>query len=189
MKILGLDPGFDGGLAIIDSETMEIVSMDIMPILEMDKKKTRKVRKTDAEYGKQKTKTYVGKHRLINITALNQLIKKLKEDGIDKAYLESVHAMPTDGVSSSFKFGQNFGHLEAYITAHDIPLEYVTPQAWTKRLHKGVTSSINAKGKSAIVAHKLYPKANFILKVSKPHDGLIDSVLIATYGAEIENEG
>lgn len=190
MKILGLDPGFSGALAIIDSSTMEIVEKIVMPILEVKKKKSRKVRKTDEEYGKQKTKTYTGTHKMINLHILSNLIKEANEKyGIYKAYLEQVHSRPSEGISSAFRFGQGYGNLEAFLVAHGVMFEYVTPQAWTKKMHKGVAGSVDAKGKSLIISNRLYPKENFVIQgCKKPHDGLIDAVLIARYGAEVENE-
>lgn len=56
------------------------------------------------------------------------------EDGKSFAILESVHSMPGQGVSSSFKFGQNFGHLEMALLAAEIPYELATPQKWMKAL-------------------------------------------------------
>jgi Holliday junction resolvasome RuvABC endonuclease subunit len=56
------------------------------------------------------------------------------EDGKSFAILESVHSMPGQGVSSSFKFGQNFGHLEMALLAAEIPYELATPKKWMKAL-------------------------------------------------------
>jgi len=50
------------------------------------------------------------------------------------AYIEKVHAMPGQGVTSMFSFGQNYGMLRAFLIAAGIPFEEVTPQAWQKAL-------------------------------------------------------
>ena len=47
-------------------------------------------------------------------------------------YLEHVHAMPKQGVSSTFNFGMNFGFIQGVLKAYEIPYELVTPQKWTK---------------------------------------------------------
>lgn len=47
-----------------------------------------------------------------------------------KAYIESVHSMPGQGVASSFKFGRNYGFLRGCLIALEIPFEEVTPQKW-----------------------------------------------------------
>ena len=49
-----------------------------------------------------------------------------------KCFLESVHAFPTDGRSSAFKFGMNFGIWQGILTALNIETILVTPQRWQK---------------------------------------------------------
>jgi Holliday junction resolvasome RuvABC endonuclease subunit len=48
----------------------------------------------------------------------------------DLAVLEKVHAMPGQGVSSTFRFGQSYGSLRMAVIAAGIPLEEVTPRKW-----------------------------------------------------------
>jgi hypothetical protein len=50
------------------------------------------------------------------------------------AVIEKVHSMPSQGVSSSFTFGKNYGFLRGCLTAAGIPFEEVTPQVWMKAL-------------------------------------------------------
>ena len=47
-------------------------------------------------------------------------------------YLEHVHAMPKQGVSSTFNFGMNFGFIQGVLKAYGISYELVTPQKWKK---------------------------------------------------------
>jgi hypothetical protein len=47
-------------------------------------------------------------------------------------YLESVHAFPTDGRSSAFKFGMNFGMWQGILSSFNIEVVLVTPQKWQK---------------------------------------------------------
>ena len=56
------------------------------------------------------------------------------EPGEVVAMIEKVHAMPRQGVTSSFNFGRNFGNLEAYLVALKIPFDYVAPNKWQKAL-------------------------------------------------------
>lgn len=85
--------------------------------------------------------------------------------------LESVHSMPGQGVSSSFKFGRGFGTLEMALTAAGIRFEYVTPQKWQKALGcltKGDKNVSKAK------AQQLFPH----LKITH---AIADGLLIAEY--------
>jgi len=50
------------------------------------------------------------------------------------AFLESVHSMPKQGVSSSFKFGASFGFLKGLLVGLKVPFELVTPQRWQKAM-------------------------------------------------------
>jgi len=87
-------------------------------------------------------------------------------------FLEKVHSMPGQGVSSSFSFGRGYGFLRGVITALRYPLHEVTPQKWQKALgclsrgDKNVT-----KGK----AQQLFPQ----LKITHL---TADALLIMEYG-------
>lgn len=85
--------------------------------------------------------------------------------------LEKVHSMPGQGVASSFKFGQGFGHLEMALTASRIPFTYVTPQKWQKEL--GCLTG-GDKNVSKARAQQLFPH----LKITH---AIADSLLIAEY--------
>lgn len=85
--------------------------------------------------------------------------------------LESVHSMPGQGVSSSFKFGRGFGNLEMALTAARIPYTYVTPQKWQKEL--GCLTK-GDKNVSKARAQQLFPHI-------KMTHAIADSLLIAEY--------
>lgn len=85
--------------------------------------------------------------------------------------LEKVHSMPGQGVASSFKFGQGFGHLEMALTAAKIPFTYVTPQKWQKEL--GCLTG-GDKNVSKSRAQQLFPHI-------KCTHALSDALLIAEY--------
>lgn len=48
--------------------------------------------------------------------------------------VERVHAMPGDGGSSAFAFGENFGQIQGVLAALRIPYRFVTPQQWQKKV-------------------------------------------------------
>lgn len=184
MRVLGIDPGFTGGLVVVKDGGVE--SLDVMPIIEVNKKKSRKVRKTDPEWGKQKTKTIMGKHKMIDLHKLNMMIGDLKD--VDVCYLEQVGARPMEGVVGAFRFGQGFGNLEAFLVAHGIEYRYITPSVWTKVIHEGMAKSIDAKDRSRMAVKKFYPSIDLIRKgCRKEHEGLVDALLIAKYGYDKEN--
>lgn len=119
----------------------------------------------------------VGDHVWVSPTAgtlheVWEIFLKAFHQGVDMAWIESVHPMKGWGVSTAGKFMRNFGNLEAFLTAASIPFEYVTPSVWQGALgcrSKGDKRVTRAK------AQQLYPH----LKVTHV---TADGLLLATYG-------
>lgn len=91
-------------------------------------------------------------------------------------WCESVHSMPGQGVSSTFKFGRAVGAIEAVCERFLFPWSLVTPQAWKK----GMGLSAN-KDESLRMARRLFPEAAHMLKRKKDH-GRGEALLIAEFG-------
>ncbi len=89
-----------------------------------------------------------------------------------KAYLEKVHSMPNQGVSSTFKFGTSYGMLWGFLVALEVPFEFVTPQKWQKAM--GCLSK-GDKNVTKRRAQELYPNERLTHATA-------DAALIATYG-------
>lgn len=90
--------------------------------------------------------------------------------------LEQVHAMPKQGVTSSFHFGQGYGALQGIVGAFGLPVTLVRPQVWKKAL--GLDSSAD---KSLALARELYPDAAHHLKRKKDHNRA-EAICLAHYG-------
>ena len=95
-----------------------------------------------------------------------------------KACLEHVGAMPGQGVTSMFNFGQNFGYIKGLLEAFQIPYELVRPQKWKKEF-----SITGDKNSSIEVCKRLFP--GVVLqrteRCRKDDDGLAEALLIAEY--------
>lgn len=92
--------------------------------------------------------------------------------------LEHVGAMPGQGVTSMFSFGDNFGFIRGLLTAHGVPYELVRPQKWKKEY------SITADKNSAIaVCTRLFPDVSLLPtnRCKKPSDGYAEALLMAEY--------
>jgi len=101
---------------------------------------------------------------------------QIDEDTKPFAFIEKVHSMPKQGVSSTFKFGYGYGFLVGVLTALKIPYEMVTPQTWQKAL------SCRSKGNKNITkakAQQLFPDHKWTHHTA-------DSVLIAEFGRRIK---
>jgi crossover junction endodeoxyribonuclease RuvC len=87
------------------------------------------------------------------------------------AWIERVHAMPRQGVSSSFTFGVTFGSILGVLRARQIPIQFVPPFKWKRAL--GLSKDKRA---SLDKARLLYPNAD--LRLAK-HEGRAEAILIA----------
>lgn len=92
--------------------------------------------------------------------------------------LERVNAMPGQGVTSMFRFGENFGFIQGLLTAYSIPYELVTPQKWKKEFQ--ITGDKNS---SIAVCKRLFPGVSLRRtdRCKKDHDGMAEAVLLAEY--------
>jgi crossover junction endodeoxyribonuclease RuvC len=102
----------------------------------------------------------------------------------DLVVMESVHAMPKQGVTGVFTFGRGFGALEGIAAALGFHVELVTPQAWKKVILAGT-----AKDKDAAVAwcRRAYPGVTLVQpRCRMPHDGCADALCIAAYGLRVQ---
>lgn len=92
--------------------------------------------------------------------------------------VEHVNAMPGQGVTSCFSFGQNFGFILGLLTAFRIPYELVRPQKWKREF-----SCTSDKNTSIEVAQRLFPGVDLrrTPQCRKPHDGICEALLMAEY--------
>ena len=104
-------------------------------------------------------------------------------DGVE-AYIEDVHSMPKQGVSSSFKFGRHYGNLEAFLTAHQIPFDRVQPSVWQRSFsltRKSKDETLTAKkNRHKALAQEFWPKA-----AGHITHATADALLIAEYGRRL----
>lgn len=95
-----------------------------------------------------------------------------------KACLEHVGAMPGQGVTSMFHFGENFGYIRGLLEAFEIPYELVRPQKWKKEF-----SITGEKNSSIEVCKRLFPGVDLRRseRCRKDDDGLAEALLMAEY--------
>ena len=105
--ILGIDPGLDGGISIINGNSIEL--LETIP--------------TEPKGGF--IKRQVDAQKLSNI---------LRVYPISVCYLEKVASRPGQGVGSVFSFGDTYGAIRGVLGALNIPTYTVAPQTWKKEL-------------------------------------------------------
>ena len=153
MRIIGIDPGLSGGIAVLeDNKIKEIFDMPVMS----DGKKNK---------------------RQLNSALLAQLVKdNLRDSGDTVIIVEQVNAMPGQGVTSMFYFGQSFGAIKGICAALGLPIFFVRPAKWKKHFEL-INSSKDASRTKVI---EMYP--SIAEKLSKKKDvNKSDAILIALY--------
>jgi len=152
MRIIGIDPGLSGGIAILDD--LKIFDLFDMPIMSEGKK----------------NKNQLNSAQLVNI------IKKHIILGKTFVIVEQVSAMPGQGVTSMFNFGQTFGSIKGICAALNLPIFYVRPAKWKKHFEL-INSSKDASRTKVI---EMYPSISGRLSRKKDVNKA-DAILIARY--------
>jgi crossover junction endodeoxyribonuclease RuvC len=101
-----------------------------------------------------------------NAAEVADLLRSIAATGQTMAVVESVHAMPGNGATSMFSFGQNFGVILGCLAALGIPHYLETPQRWQKRV--GVMPSDKTERKSRLKEYSaaLFPHLKVTLATS-----------------------
>ena len=155
MLIIGIDPGISGSICFF--ENGKIVDVVIMPTMIEGKKNKRQVN------GSQ-----------IYNEILKRIIKIEKQNV--RVIIEQVSAMPGQGVTSMFNFGQSFGILKGICSAMQLPMYFVRPAKWKK--YFGLINS--EKDASRTKAIEMFPF--FSSQLSKKKDSnKADAILIASF--------
>ena len=155
MFIIGIDPGISGAICFLeDGKIIDVIEMPSM-----------------AE-GKKNKKQVNG----------NQLFNEIKSRMIEVnqeevcVVVEHVTAMPGQGVTSMFNFGQSFGVIKGICSAMQLPMYFVRPIKW-KKYYNLINTSKDASRSRAI---EIFPKVSDKLK-RKKDSNKADAILIASY--------
>ena len=155
MLIIGIDPGISGSICFFENgKILDVVEMPTM---------------TD---GKKNKKQVNGSQIYNEITKrVNQTDKKNI-----RVVIEQVSAMPGQGVTSMFNFGQSFGLLKGICSAMQLPMYFVRPAKWKKYFNL-INSEKDASRTRAI---EIFPYFSSNL-TKKKDSNKADAILIASY--------
>ena len=155
MFIIGIDPGISGAICFF--ENGKIIDAIEMPSMSEGKK----------------NKKQVNGNQLFN--EIKSRISEIK-DGHVCAVVEHVTAMPGQGVTSMFNFGQSFGVIKGICSAMQLPIHFVRPTKWKKYFNL-INTTKDASRSRAI---EIFPKVSDKLK-RKKDSNKADAILIASY--------
>tara|TARA_Y100000816_G_C26062934_1_gene558334 strand:+ start:726 stop:1223 length:498 start_codon:yes stop_codon:yes gene_type:complete len=153
MKIIGIDPGLSGAIAILENNL--VLNIFEIPVMSEGKK---------------------NKRQLNSALLVNLLKENINNDEEVVVVVEQVNAMPGQGVTSMFNFGQTFGAIKGICAALELPIYFVRPSKWKKHFEL-INSSKDASRTKAI---EMYPKLSN--QLSKKKDvNKSDAILIARF--------
>ena len=155
MLIIGIDPGISGAICFFENgEIKDVIDMPVM-----------------AE-GK-KNKKQINGSQIFN--EISTRIKNYKAENIN-VVIEQVSAMPGQGVTSMFNFGQSFGVLKGICAAMQLPVFLVRPAKWKK--HFELINSQKASSRTKVI--QMFPKISSHLSRKKDANKA-DAILIASF--------
>lgn len=101
-------------------------------------------------------------------------------------FVEKVSAMPKQGVTSMFNFGENFGFIEGLLFANRIPYQLITATKWKREFQ--ITGDKNT---SIEVCQRLFPFENLKRndRCKKSHDGIAEALLLAEFARRASGHG
>ena len=153
MKIIGIDPGLSGAIAILENN--KVLKVFEMPTMAEGKKNKKQLNSAQL------------------VTLLQNNIIKNEEVSV---VVEQVNAMPGQGVTSMFNFGQTFGAIKGICAALQLPIFFVRPSKWKKHFEL-----INAsKDASRTKVMEMYPSLSGDLSRKKDVNKS-DAILIARF--------
>jgi crossover junction endodeoxyribonuclease RuvC len=155
MLVIGIDPGISGSICFFqDGKINDVVEMPTM---------------TEGK----KNKKQVNGSQIFN--EISHRIKKIDKKDI-RVVIEQVSAMPGQGVTSMFNFGQSFGILKGICSAMQLPMYFVRPAKWKKYFNL-INSEKDASRTRAI---EIFPY--FSSQLSRKKDSnKADAILLASF--------
>jgi crossover junction endodeoxyribonuclease RuvC len=113
-----------------------------------------------------------------------ELSKYLADWRPHHVFLEKAQSMPGQGVTSVFNYADHFGQLQGILIALKLRFQLVSPRIWQKTVLTGVPIGYQPKQRAAIAAKRLFPGLSLLAssRSTKPHEGMVDALLIALYG-------
>jgi crossover junction endodeoxyribonuclease RuvC len=155
MLIIGIDPGISGSICFF--ENGKIIDVIEMPTMTEGKKNKKQVN---------------------GVQIFNEFSKRIDKTNNEntRVVIEQVSAMPGQGVTSMFNFGQSFGILKGVCAAMQLPMFFVRPAKWKKYFNL-INSQKDASRTRAI---EIFPY--FSAQLSKKKDSnKADAILIASF--------
>ena len=155
MLIIGIDPGISGAICFFENdEVKEVIDMPSM---------------ADGK----KNKRQINGQQIFN--EISSRIKNIPKKEI-RVVIEQVSAMPGQGVTSMFNFGQSFGVLKGICSAMQLSMHFVRPAKWKK--YYGLIKTEKDASRTKVI--EIFPYISSQLS-RKKDSNKADAILIASF--------
>lgn len=151
-RILGIDPGSRGALALLSRDGAVPTAVRDMPTITL--KGTARDR------------------RIVDSCALASMIKRAGD--IECVFLERVHSMPRDGVASAFSFGDSYGVVRGVCAALGLRVIEISPSEWKQAVR------VRAEDDARVRASEIFGCSHHWPLVK--HEGRAEAAMLAWYG-------
>jgi len=154
---IDVDPGIDGGIVVLNDS---VIAGRVMPTLKYPN----------------------SRGRIMDTRRVSEFL----ETAAVVSERQHVLSRPKQGVTSMFTLGKSVGVLEGVCVAMRVPFEFVDHRQWERAMFAR-TPHKDTKAASILKAGQLYPIVSLLPsdRCSKLHDGMADSLMIATYGKRV----
>jgi Holliday junction resolvasome RuvABC endonuclease subunit len=154
MKVVGIDPGLSGALALLEVANGDTTLVDVIDVPVVGS----------------------GAKQSVDVIGLQEWLQR---HGPRCAYLERAQVMPKQGSSSGFKYGRVVGALEAVLAISAIAITMVEPSKWKRHFHLQGADKEGARG----LVIRLFPGRHHFFARKKDHNRA-EAVLIGLYGLQ-----
>ena len=163
MLVIGIDPGISGSICFFeDGKILDVVEM---PTMIEGKKNKRQVNGSQV------------------YNEISKRIKKIDKKDI-RVIIEQVSAMPGQGVTSMFNFGQSFGILKGICSSMQLPMYFVRPAKWKKYFNLIKTEKDASRTKAIEILPYISEELSRKKDANKADAILIASFFFETYKFE-----
>ena len=154
MLIIGIDPGISGSICFFeDGKILEVIEMPIM------------------------TEGKKNKKQVNGAQIYNEFLKRINNKGDQiRVVIEQVSAMPGQGVTSMFNFGQSFGVLKGICSAMQLSMFFIRPAKWKK--YFGLIKTEKDASRTKVI--EIFPYISSELS-RKKDSNKADAILIASF--------
>jgi len=162
MTYVGIDPGLNGGIAVLECE--RVLTLHIMPTRQSGS----------------------GGRRVVDQVALDSMLMDLPPDTF--CVVEAQTAMHGNGVTSAFSLGMTYGAITQALVSRAVRHQRVKPQIWQRAYGISGGYQKRTKAQALTVAQGLWPMQDWRAtdRSRVAHDGLVDAALLAEYARRMD---